>query len=94
MLNVEKLKERLEAYQKKCAEDKTAPWKRIDEIYGNPLIRAYFDGYYNGWEGFDKQVYVCKDKEQYQEFHDMGYEDGKKNRLINENFDDNCSEHS
>ena len=40
MLNVEKLKERLETYQKKCAEDKTTPWKRIDEIYGNPLIRA------------------------------------------------------
>ena len=44
MLNVENLKKKLEAFQKASKEDKRLPWKRLDEIYGNPLIRAYFEG--------------------------------------------------
>lgn len=93
MLNVENLKKALEAFQKNGRDD-TPLWERLDEIYGNPLIRAYFEGYYSGWGGFNKFVYVCEQKEKYQEFHDKGYRDGKEDRFIDENFHDNCSKHS
>ena len=43
MLNVKELKKKLEAFQKECVEDRTPLWEQIDEIYGNPLTRAYFE---------------------------------------------------
>lgn len=73
MINLEKLKEKLEEFQKSYKEDNSPPWERLDEIYGNPLIRAFYDGYEAGWCGFKKKNYTCKYKEQYQEFHDWGH---------------------
>ena len=88
MLNLEKLKKRLERFAKDSKEDKSDLWEQIDEIYGHPLIRAYYDGWEHGWCNAIKQVYVGDDKNQYQGFYDEGYEDGKTDRLRGDDLDE------
>jgi len=82
MINTEKLKERLKKFQKEHEKDEVVPWEQLDEIYSNPLTRAYYEGYYDGCGNSrrDKMIYICKYKEQYQEFYDDGYKDGLEDR--------------
>lgn len=85
---MENLRKKLDDFAKKSKEDNTPLWEQIDEIYGNPLIRAYFYGYEGGLFRHAKTIYNVPYKEQYQDFYDMGYGDGVSYRLMGEGFDE------